>query len=98
VSEGPLREASGHKGWSETTVFVCGDCSGNGRRMAKVLRKEGRARLSRRAVRVVRTGCMGLCPKHSVSLVVVRAGTARALTTTAGAEPHDVAAALFARP
>jgi hypothetical protein len=65
--------------------------------MAKVLRKEGRARLGRRAVRVVRTGCLGLCPKHSVSLVVVRAGTSEALTTAPGADPHDVAGALFPR-
>jgi hypothetical protein len=95
MSERPLREVSGAKGWSETTVFVCGSCSGNGKRMAKALRKEGRQRLGRRSLRVVRTGCLGLCPKHSVTLVVVRNGTSEPLATSPGADPVEVADALF---
>ena len=92
---GPLRDVSGRKAWAETTVFVCGSCDGNGRRMAKVLRREGRQRLGRRSVRVVRTGCLGLCPKRSVSLVVIRHGRSQALVTAAGADPGEVADALF---
>lgn len=97
MSEGLLQDATGRKGWSATTVFVCGKCSGNGKKLAKVLRTEGRQRLGRRAVRVVRTGCLGLCPKQSVSVVVVRAGHSQTLTTAPGAQPHEVATALFAR-
>jgi hypothetical protein len=90
----PIRAVPGRK-WAETTVFVCGSCDGNGRRLAKVLRREGRARRGRRAVRVVRCSCLGLCPKRGVSLVVIRDGRSEPLTTIAGADAAEVADALF---
>jgi hypothetical protein len=101
MSEGrrppPLRSIPGRKG-AGTTVFVCGSCDGNGRKLAKTLRREGRQRLGKRSVRVVRTGCLGLCPKRSVSLVVIRQGRSETLLTTPGADPGAVADALFALP
>ena len=93
----PLRAIRGRK-WAETTVFVCGSCDGDGRRMVKGLRREGRRRLGKRSVRVVRTGCLGLCPKRSVSLVVIRRGRSETLITAPGADPVEVAEALFPSP
>ena len=81
-------------------VFICeaSDCRYRGSpavrdALARTVEREGRSHVA-----VVRTGCLGLCPKRSVSLVVIRQGRSETLLTTPGADPGAVADALFALP
>jgi predicted metal-binding protein len=69
----PIRSARTH--WT-TVVLVCGKCArktkgGYGPKgkdsLRDVLRAAAKARGEKRAVRVIETRCMGLCPKDAVT-------------------------------
>lgn len=74
-------------------VAVCGECSGRDPR-PKVVRSRLRAALkasgARRAVRVVRTSCLGLCPKRAVAVVIAPAGPSNGMTRHVVARDADL--------
>jgi hypothetical protein len=49
--------------WREV-VFVCGDCSGDPKALGKRLKKV----LSDKEAKIIRTRCMGICPKGAVTV------------------------------
>ena len=87
-----------------TVILLCGKCSkkmkaGYGPKGKESLRAalnvELKAKGARRTVRVIETGCMGLCPKKAVA--ALNAGRpSTILTIPRGAGPEDVLARLTA--
>jgi hypothetical protein len=53
--------------WREV-VLVCGECSGDAHSLRKRLKKELKRRDGGKAFRIIRTGCMGVCPKNAVTV------------------------------
>ena len=88
---------------STALLAVCRKCGkklgggfgrGGKQRLAKVLRRElGGGKGKRASIRIVETGCMGICPRRAV--VVADGGTpGRLLIVPAGADVDSVTAAL----
>jgi hypothetical protein len=57
--------------WREV-VFVCGECSGDPGALRKRLKKELKRREDGEAFRIIRTRCMGICPKNAVTVGIGR--------------------------
>lgn len=57
--------------WREV-VFVCGECSGDPGALRKRLKKALKRREDSKAFRIIRTKCMGICPKDAVTVGIGR--------------------------
>jgi predicted metal-binding protein len=53
--------------WREV-VFVCGECSGDPGSLRKRLKKELKRQEDGKAFRIIRTKCMGICPRDAVTV------------------------------
>ena len=49
-------------------MLVCGECAGDARALRKRLKKELKRQDRGKACRIIRTGCMGVCPKDAVTV------------------------------
>jgi len=86
----------------QTVVLVCGRCRrrNDGEvdlKTREVVRAMSRG-LGSRSVRVVKSGCLGLCPKRAIAIGLAGAGPARAAVVRNGADVdaavHDLKRAI----
>lgn len=76
--------------WRSALVLVCRDCDGarhfGPQQVRRAIKGGAKARLPRKAVRVVSVSCLDVCPKRATCVAVVGAGeTAVTVTGPAGA-------------
>lgn len=86
--------------WREGIVLVCRECDGakglDPRQARQVLKHEAKSVLGRRAVIVVETACLDICPKKAVAVAAVGGGWDRAVTVRSQRACHRLLAELAA--
>ena len=82
----------------DTLVSVCAKCSGDGPALRAALKREYKRTGLAKHVRVVKTSCLGLCPKRAVAVAVagdqVASAGIRYFVVAHDANPAFVAARL----
>jgi len=74
----------------EALLIVCRACEGDPKLLRKRLRVAARSRLGKRAVRVVASSCLDLCPGDAVAVACAIGGTMRYAIVPPGADPAAV--------
>ena len=86
-----------HEGRWSTLAFVCRKCAKRAERggLRTALRDALKARTGERRIRVLATGCLGICPKRGVALATPRHLAARQVVVLGNDHPvADAADAL----
>jgi hypothetical protein len=73
----PDRPSAAEATWKDGIVLVCSECDGakglDAKQTRQVIKHEAKQVLGRRAVIVVETGCLDICPKKAVAVAAMGA-------------------------
>lgn len=71
-------------------LIVCRACESDPKSLRRQLRDAARARAGKRAIRVVASSCLDLCPNDAVAVACAAGGTTRYAIVPPGTDPAGV--------
>ncbi len=74
----------------EALLIVCRACESDPKSLRRQLRDAARARAGKRAIRVVASSCLDLCPNDAVAVACAAGGTTRYAIVPPGTDPAGV--------